>query len=73
MRSKAWPVTRLARLPRTASSAQRARRLRFTRTAAPVLLAHAEVTTNITFFQWVQHLGTLRGGDACAAFCMGGG
>ena len=49
----------LARLPRTASSAQRSRRLRFTRAAAPVLLAHAEVTKNI-FFQWVQNLGTRR-------------
>ncbi len=36
---------RLARLPRTASSAQRSRRLRSTRAAASVLLAHAKVTT----------------------------
>jgi hypothetical protein len=28
--------------------------------AAPVLLAHAEVTKNILFFQWVQNLGTPR-------------
>ena len=53
MRSKAWLAARvshrLARLPRTASSAQRSRRLRSTRAAAPVLLAHAEVTKNITF------------------------
>ncbi len=46
MRSKAWLAARvslrLARLPHTASSAQRSRRL--TRAAAPVLLAHAEVT-----------------------------
>ena len=30
------------------------------RAAAPVLLAHAEVTENIIFFQWVQNLGTRR-------------
>ena len=47
---------RLARLPRTASS----RRLRSTCVAAPVLLAHAEVTKNIIFFEWVQNLGTRR-------------
>ena len=51
---------RLARLPRTASSAQRSRRLRSTHAAARVLLAHAEVTKNIILFQWVQTLGTLR-------------
>ena len=57
LRSKAWLAARvplrLARLPHTtsASSAQR-------RGAAPVLLAHAEVTKNILFFQWVQNLGT---------------
>ena len=48
MRSKAWLAARvslrLARLPRTASSAQRSRRLRSTHAAAPVLLAHADVT-----------------------------
>ncbi len=53
MRSKAWLATcgslRLARLPRTASSAQRSRRLRFTRAAAPVLLAHAEVTKSVIY------------------------
>ena len=53
MRSKAWLAARvslrLARLPRTASSAQCSRRLRSTRAAAPVLLAHAEVTKNIIF------------------------
>jgi hypothetical protein len=53
MRSKAWLAARvslrLARLPRTASSAQRSRRLRSTRAAAPVLLAHAEVTKIIIF------------------------
>jgi hypothetical protein len=38
-------LLRLARLPRTASSSQRLRRFRSTRAAAPVLLAHAEVTT----------------------------
>ncbi len=37
-----------------ASSAQRSRRLRSTLAATPVLLAHAEVTKNIIFFQWVQ-------------------
>ena len=54
MRSKAWLAARvslrLARLPRTASSAQRSRRLRSTRAAAPVLLAHANVTENINIF-----------------------
>ena len=54
MRSKAWLASRvslrLARLPRTASSAQRSRRLRSRRRTAPVLLAHAEVTKNIIFF-----------------------
>jgi hypothetical protein len=47
-RSKAWLAVRmslrLASLPHTTSSAQRSRRLRSTRAAAPVLLAHAEVT-----------------------------
>jgi hypothetical protein len=51
MRSKAWLAARvslrLARLPRTASIAQRSRRLRSTRAAAPVLLARANVTENI--------------------------
>ena len=64
MRSNAWLAARvslrLARLPHTASSAQRSRRLRYTRAAAPVLLAHAEVTKIIIFFQWVQNLGTQR-------------
>ena len=54
MRSKAWFAVRvsfqLARLPLTASSAQRPRRLRLTRAAAPALLAHAEVTKNIILF-----------------------
>jgi hypothetical protein len=54
MCSKAWLAARvslrLARLPRTASSAQCSRRLRSTRTAVPVLLAHAEVTKNIKYF-----------------------
>ncbi len=67
MRSKAWLAARVslrqARLPRTASSAQRSRRLRSTHAAAPVLLAHAEVTKIILFFQWVQNLGTLRYAD----------
>ncbi len=48
MRSKAWLAAsvslRLARLPRTASSAQRSRRLRSTLAAAPGLRAHALVT-----------------------------
>jgi hypothetical protein len=51
---------RLARLPRTASSAKRSRRLRSMRAAAPVLLAHAEVTKTYYYFQWVQNLGTLQ-------------
>jgi hypothetical protein len=50
MRPKAWPAARvslqLARLPRTARSAQRSRRLRSTRAAAPVLLAH-DVARNL--------------------------
>ncbi len=54
MRSKAWLAARvslrLARLPRTASSAQHSRRLRSTRAAAPILLAHAEVTKTIILF-----------------------
>ena len=54
MHSKAWLAARvslrLARLPRTASSAQRSRRLCSTRAAAPVLLAHADVTENIKYF-----------------------
>jgi hypothetical protein len=48
MRSKAWLAARvslrLARVPHTASSAQRSRRLRSTLAAAPGLLAHANVT-----------------------------
>ncbi len=55
IRSKAWLAARvslrLARLPRTASSAQRSRRLRSTRAAAPVLLAHANVTESINIFR----------------------
>ncbi len=51
---KAWLAARvslrLARLPRTASSAQRSRRLRSTRAAAPGLLAHANVTEIIKHF-----------------------
>ncbi len=54
MHSKAWLAARvslrLARPPRTASSAQRSHRLCSTRAAAPVLLAHAEVTKNIIRF-----------------------
>jgi hypothetical protein len=54
MRSKAWLAARvslrLACLPRTASSAQRSCRLCSPRVAAPVLLAHAEVTKNIKYF-----------------------
>jgi hypothetical protein len=53
-------ATRLARLPRAASSAQRSRRLRSTRAAASGLLAHAEVTKYLIFFQWTQNVGTLR-------------
>ena len=62
MRSNAWLAARvslrLARLPRTASSAQRSRRLRSTSAAAPVLLVHAEFTKKHNIFQWVQNLGT---------------
>ena len=54
MRSKAWLATRvsprLARLPRTASSAQCSRCLCSTRAAVPDLLTHAEVTENNIFF-----------------------
>ena len=54
MRSKVWLAARLslrlARLPRTASRDQRPLRLRSTRAAAPVLLAHTEVTKNRLFF-----------------------
>jgi hypothetical protein len=51
MRSKAWlAALRLARLPRTASSAQRSRHLRSTHAAAPVFLAHTDVTKNIKYF-----------------------
>jgi hypothetical protein len=58
MRSKAWLAARVSlRLPRTA---QRSRRLRSTRAAAPVLLAHALVTKNIVFFQWVLNVSTPR-------------
>ena len=42
--------TRVTRLARAASIAQRSRRLRSTLAAAPVLLAHAEVTKNINIF-----------------------
>jgi hypothetical protein len=48
---KGWLAARVslrqARLPRTA---QRSRRLRSTRAAATVLLAHANVTKNIKYF-----------------------
>ncbi len=54
MRSKARLTThvslRLARLPRTVSSAQRSRRLRSTRAATPVLFAHAEITKKHNIF-----------------------
>ncbi len=59
MRSKAWLVARmplqLTRPPCTASSAQRSRRLRPMRVAAPVLLVHAEV---IEFCSIGQNVGT---------------
>ena len=76
VRSKAWFAARmplrLARLPRAASSAQRSRRLRSMRAAAPVLLAHAEVTEIIILFHLVQNLGIPRymhelKGLACSA------
>ena len=53
VRSKAWLAARvslrLARLPRTASSVQRSRRLRSMCAVSPVLLAHAELTKIIIF------------------------
>ena len=49
MRSKAWLAARVS---------LRLARLRSTRAAAPVLLAHAEVTKTLNIFQWVQNLGT---------------
>jgi hypothetical protein len=53
MHSKAWLATHvspwLARLPRTASSAQHSRHLRSTRAAAQGLLTHTEVTKNNIF------------------------
>ena len=39
------------------------------RLAAPVLLAHAEVTKNILYFQWVQNLGTPRY-SVCICSCI---
>ncbi len=58
MRSTDWLAARLplrlARLPRTASSTQRSRRLRLTRAAAPSFLAHVEVTA--TVLQWYNML-----------------
>jgi hypothetical protein len=51
MRSKAWLAARMSLW---------LARLRSTRVAAPVLLAHANVTKIITFFQFVQNLGTQR-------------
>jgi hypothetical protein len=58
-----------ARPPRTASSAQRSRRLCSTRAAALVLLAHAEVTKNTIFFsmgpkRWVPAVGLARKQEA---------
>ena len=48
-RAHLTPAT-VPRLPRTASSAQRPRHLCSTREAAPVLLAHTEVTLTIKYF-----------------------
>ena len=60
MRSKVRLATRmslrLARLHRTAISAQRSRRLRSTRAAAPVLLAHAEVTKHFSMGPKLRYL-----------------
>ena len=67
MRLKAWLAARvslrLARLPRTASSAQRSRRLRSMCAAAQVLLAHADVTKNIKYLSMhpkLRHLMVLQ-------------
>jgi hypothetical protein len=49
-RARVTPASSPASQARTASSAQRSRRLRSTHTAAPVLLAHADVTKNIKYF-----------------------
>jgi hypothetical protein len=74
MRSKVWLATRvslrLARLPCSASSAQRSRRLRSTRAAAPVLLAHADVTKNIIFFQYFSMDEKLRYPAVCHNACL---
>ena len=71
MRSKARLAVRvflrLARLPRPASSAQRSRRLRSTRAAAPVLLAHANVTKNIKYFSMGPKLRYPTGGGCLLA------
>jgi hypothetical protein len=49
MRSKAWLAARVS---------LRLARLRFTRGAAPVLIARAEVIKTQYFFRWVQNFGT---------------
>ncbi len=80
MRSKAWLAVRvslqlarlprvcqlwLARLPRTTSSAQLSHRLRSTRAAVPVFLAHAEVTKNIIVFPMGPKLRHPAVGERC--------
>ena len=73
MRSKAWLAARvslrLARLLHTTRSAQRSRRLRSTRAAAPVLLAHAEVTKNIKYFWMGPKLRHTAVSPASEMFC----
>ncbi len=63
MRSKAWLAARVS---------LRLAHLSSTRAAAPVLLAHAEVTKHIIFFQWVQNLGTWQniGSEAIRVACL---
>ena len=60
MRSKAWlaarVLLRLARLPRTANSAQRSRRLCSTYAAVPALLTHAEVTKTYYVINGPKHV-----------------
>jgi hypothetical protein len=64
-------VTPLTRQPRTAlaSSAQRSRRLRCTRAAAPGLLAQAEVTKRIIFFNGSK-TSAPHGIIVCVMACM---
>ena len=65
-RARVTPASLPASHCRRCTALSRLRRLRFTRVAAPVLLAHAEVTKNHNIFQWVQNLGTPR----CVMRCV---